>query len=112
MKSVGSEEIQFIIQLNDKIMPINRGLVYEDPLDEYLRANSLGEITGGGTMQEETGEIEYCDIEVLISKRNYKQISSEIMDFLEVLEGLGHILIATWRYYPSFLMGSFGTRTA
>jgi hypothetical protein len=38
-----------IIELNDKIMPIDRGLTYEDPLDLFLKENLFGEVTGGGT---------------------------------------------------------------
>ncbi|RXG11448.1 hypothetical protein DSM03_11162 [Leeuwenhoekiella aestuarii] len=37
--------------LNDKIMPLDRGEIDEDPLEEFLKANGIGEVTGGGTMQ-------------------------------------------------------------
>lgn len=69
-----------IIQLNDKIMPLDRGELYEEPLDEFLRSNNYGEVTGGGTMQAKSGEIVHCDIEILIYDGNdYKKIIDEII---------------------------------
>jgi hypothetical protein len=53
-----------VATLNDKIMPIYRGEVYEDPLDELIRVKGIGEVTGGGTMQHKTGEIDFCDVEI------------------------------------------------
>jgi hypothetical protein len=55
-----------VIQLNDKIMPVDRGDVYEDPLDEFLKSANLGEVTGGGTLQKASGEIKHCDLELQI----------------------------------------------
>lgn len=73
-----------IIQLNEKIMPIDRGEFYEEPLDEFLRDNGYGEVTGGGTMQAKSGEIAFCDIEVLIYEGNdIKKIITEIIRRLE-----------------------------
>ena len=56
-----------IAQLNDKIMPINRGNIYEDPLDGFIREKGYGEVSGGGTLQNKDGEIKYCDIEIDLS---------------------------------------------
>jgi hypothetical protein len=76
----------FIIQLNDKIMPIDRGEYYEDPLDEFLRSNKYGEVIGGGTMQAHSGEIVFCNIELLIYQgNNEQQIIREIIEMLEEL---------------------------
>jgi hypothetical protein len=75
-----------VIQLNDKIMPIDRGEFYEDPLQQLLSANNYGEVTGGGTMQDQSGEIVYCDIEILLYKGNdHKKIIDEIVNKLEAL---------------------------
>jgi hypothetical protein len=51
-------------QLNARIMPLDRGERYEDPLIEALAENGIGEVTGGGTMQSKNGEIEYCGIDI------------------------------------------------
>ncbi|RKP55559.1 hypothetical protein D7Z26_10275 [Cohnella endophytica] len=76
----------FVIQLNDKIMPIDRGEYYEDPIDEFLRKNKYGEVIGGGTMQAESGEIVFCNIEFLIYQgNNEEQINMEIIEMLEKL---------------------------
>lgn len=56
-----------IARLNDRCQPIDRGERYEDPLDDFLKANGLGEVTGGGTSLMETGEIEYCDVELQLA---------------------------------------------
>jgi len=53
-----------VAQINAKVMPLDRGELFEDPLDVALRAAGLGEVSGGGTLQAESGEIEYCDIEI------------------------------------------------
>jgi hypothetical protein len=74
-----------VIQLNEKIMPIDRGEIYEEPLDEFLRTNSYGEVTGGGTMQAKSGELEFCDMEVLIYEGNdIEKIITEIISNLEI----------------------------
>ncbi|MFV0341826.1 MAG: hypothetical protein ACK5JH_02890 [Anaerocolumna sp.] len=73
-----------MVRINDKIMPIDRGEIYEDPLDEFLRSNKYGEVTGGGTMQLESGEIEFCDLEVMISPNKDKElVINEIITLLE-----------------------------
>jgi hypothetical protein len=62
-----SEEGAFVYaQLAERIMPIDRGERYEYPLDDALIAAGLGEVTGGGTMQKRTGEIEYAGIDITL----------------------------------------------
>ncbi|MCC6881981.1 MAG: hypothetical protein IT576_07510, partial [Verrucomicrobiales bacterium] len=51
-------------QLNHPLMPLDRGDRYEDPLDEALSAEGLGETSGGGTMQVISGEIDFIDVEI------------------------------------------------
>lgn len=78
---------KFIVaQLNDKIMPIDRGEVYEDPLDEFLKNKHYGQVTGGGTLLSESGENEYCDIEIKVIDETFNQHAvSEIIAKLEEL---------------------------
>ncbi len=87
-KKAKFEEPNFIVAtLNDKIMPIDRGEIYEDPLDELLKAENIGEVSGGGTMQEKSGEIEYCDVEI---KLNGTEIDKTIVNkIIEKLENHG-----------------------
>ncbi|AOW19370.1 hypothetical protein [Urechidicola croceus] len=75
-----------VATLNDKVMPIDRGEIYGKPLDEFLQTNGIGEVTGGGTMQMESGELEYCDIEIqLSSDKLNKEHLKAIIDKLEEL---------------------------
>lgn len=75
-----------VATLNDKVMPIDRGDIYEDPLDEFLKENYIGKVTGGGTMQLESGELQYCDIEIKIES---DEIDSHIPVIIRKLEELG-----------------------
>ena len=61
---VESAGMHVTAQLNHLLMPIDRGERYEDPLDEALSAQGLGETSGGGTMQEQSGEIQFIDVEI------------------------------------------------
>jgi hypothetical protein len=56
-------------KLNERIQPIARGDAYEDPLIEALEKNGFGSVTGGGTSQERTGEIEYAGIDIDLTNR-------------------------------------------
>ncbi|MCM8543529.1 MAG: hypothetical protein NE328_24890 [Lentisphaeraceae bacterium] len=51
-------------QLNAKIQPIDRCDDYEDPLEEVLAKTGYAEVSGGGTMQGNSGEISYCGIDI------------------------------------------------
>jgi len=65
-------------------MPIDRGDVYEDPLNEFLKQKWYGAVSGGGTLQGKSGEIEYCDVEIeLREKELSRQAIHEIIDKLE-----------------------------
>jgi len=80
-------EGQFIrIILNDKIMPVDRGFIYEDPLDEMLKRHKIGEVTGGGTLQFESGEIKSCELEVFINSELIDSITlKSLKDKIEEL---------------------------
>lgn len=76
-----------VATLNDKVMPIDRGEIYEDPLDEFLKNKNIGEVTGGGTMQLQSGELEYCDVEIKLY--NEEIDDNRIRLIIEKLEELG-----------------------
>lgn len=60
-------EPQFVVvTVNARLQPMHRGEIYEDPLDGILSKKSKGEVSGGGTLQSKSGEIEYCDIEIQV----------------------------------------------
>lgn len=76
-----------VATLNDKVMPIDRGEIYEDPLDEFLKNKNIGEVTGGGTMQLKSGELEYCDVEIKLDADEIDD--NKIRLIIEKLEELG-----------------------
>jgi hypothetical protein len=74
-----------IVQLNARLQPMHRGEFFEDPLDEVLKKHRVGAVTGGGTKMAESGEIEYCDIELQLP-----QASPDALQLvISTLEGLG-----------------------
>jgi hypothetical protein len=71
--------------LNARLRPLDRGELYEDPLDEALRSAGLGEVTGGGTQLAANGEIGSCDLEIELA-----EISERTLETVrELLERLG-----------------------
>jgi hypothetical protein len=46
------------------IAPTQRWEDYEDPLAEFLQQHELGEVTGGGTMQDRSGAALYAGIDL------------------------------------------------
>ena len=62
-----SAGLEVTAQLNHLLMPVDRGARDEDPRQEALAARGLGEVVGGGTMQLQSGEIEYIDVEVALT---------------------------------------------
>jgi hypothetical protein len=68
-------EPEFVVAtINARIQPMHRGEIYEDPLDEILSKGSIGEVSGGGSLQSQSGEIEYCDIEIQVNSSNNETV--------------------------------------
>ena len=42
-----------VIQINDKVSPLDRRNLYMLPLNDFLTENHYGEISGGGILKEE-----------------------------------------------------------
>jgi hypothetical protein len=74
-----------IAQLNHRAQPMERGELFEDPLQELLDDAGIGEVTGGGTLLSKTFEIEYCEVEICAQDTEPATISAVI----EMLEKLG-----------------------
>lgn len=53
-----------LARLYEHIEPIDRGNRYEDPLQARLDETSAGRVTGGGSQLNESGAIEYIDMEL------------------------------------------------
>src|SRR5689334_13974149 len=53
-----------LARLYEHIQPIDRGERYEDPLQAVLESKGLGSVSGGGSLLNELGGIDYVDIEI------------------------------------------------
>ena len=74
-----------VAQLNAKLQPMDRGEHFEKPLEAVLRKEGWGELDGGGTMQERSGEIAFCDVSVLVDEANDESAAL----LIAALEALG-----------------------
>lgn len=84
-KSQPPQAAQFLVaKINARLQPMHRGEFFEDPLDVALKAAGTCEISGGGTLQAVSGEIEYCDIEIQCSESNRETVNL-VMSTLESL---------------------------
>jgi len=63
-------EHMFYIRIPAGLRPLDRGEVFEDPLQDALTASGLGEVTGGGSQLGERDAIEYCGIDVVVNDRD------------------------------------------
>lgn len=73
------------IQLNAKIMPLDRGRIFQDPLSAALEAAHLGRSEDGGTLTSKEGEILYCDLEVDL----YENTERAYEFVRQIIESLG-----------------------
>jgi len=77
-------DYDIVIQINDKVLPIDKRNLYLLPLNELLTQKKYGEISGGGVLKEEPGEIIFCDIHVkLFEEEINENILKDIILFLE-----------------------------
>ena len=93
-----------VARLYEHIGPIDRGNRYEDPLDLALRGASLGEVTGGGSQLGALGEIEFADIEIVVS-----DLDAALPVIARVLEEAG-APAGSQLLGPEAVLREFGTR--
>ena len=85
--------IDLTINLNAKLQPKHRHDL-EDVLQEMLQKLEIEiEITGGGTMQELSGEIAFCDIEIRLVDNSDENIKKIIGVMESMLAPVGSHLI-------------------
>ena len=96
-KKKPNKEQYIVANINARLQPMHRGEIFEDPLDEILAKASIGEVSGGGTLQSESGEIEYCDIEIQVNASNEAIIETikSSLDKIGVPKGSKLIIEAT-----------------
>src|SRR6188768_3179133 len=91
-------------RLHEHIEPLDRGTRYEDPLDAALRDAGVGEVTGGGSQLGELGEIEFADIEIVVS-----DLDAALPVIARVLEEAG-APAGSQLLGPEAVLREFGTR--
>ena len=91
-------------RLYEHIEPLDRGERYEDPLDAALREAGVGEVTGGGSQLGELGEIEFADIEIVVS-----DVDAALPVITEALEKAG-APAGSQLLGPEAVLREFGTR--
>ena len=74
-----------VVTLNARLRPLDRGEIYEDPLDEFLQVTELGQVVGGGTRLGEGGEPRQADLEIELADDS----DTAVRRILAVLEELG-----------------------
>lgn len=81
MSAAANAEFVFA-HINERIMPIERGSKYEDPLDEFLRRKGIGEVTGGGSSLSAAGNLEWIgvDIELSAPQTNIEQVARKLKE--------------------------------
>ncbi|MBN8248809.1 MAG: hypothetical protein J0L84_15390 [Verrucomicrobia bacterium] len=60
----------FYVRIPEDLLPIARGERYEDPLQDALDAEGLGEVTGGGSQLGDGNLIEYCGVDLVVRDRD------------------------------------------
>ncbi|MFF2754040.1 hypothetical protein ACFVR1_09900 [Psychrobacillus sp. NPDC058041] len=89
LKKTENNKYHLRLQLNARLLPIDRGEFFEDPINEALETSKCGITDGGGTMQHPTGEIEFCDIEILLKDNKVENFDKllQIIDRIGVPKG-------------------------
>ena len=75
------------LHLHAKLQPTDRGDIYEDRLDAILGETGLGSVDGGGTLVDSDGEIESCDVEITLHRREDLDKLQEIVNAMCVPKG-------------------------
>lgn len=81
-ETVNNEICNVVLHLNMRLMPNDRGALFEDPIDEVLHKHNIGEVTGGGTLLSEGKMPISCDIDFSIKKE-------QIDNFISFLKNVG-----------------------
>ena len=80
------EPVTLTARINAKLGPVDRGKLFEDPLDEVLAALGGG-VDGGGTALGESGEVAWCDIVICLKSMNpavFDKIAHELEEIFSL----------------------------
>ncbi|SES18798.1 hypothetical protein SAMN04487944_12280 [Gracilibacillus ureilyticus] len=83
----------FTLQLNARLQPIDRDEYFEDPINQALEDSQCGTTDGGGTMLQETGEIESCDVEIILKDNKKENVDKVLQIINEIGVPKGSLLL-------------------
>lgn len=74
---------------NARLTPLDRGELFEDPIHCELKAENLVFTDGDGTMLYEDGEIQYCEIVIVLNQNTENSINCfpQIIDRIGISKG-------------------------
>lgn len=84
---IENEMLDITLHLNMRLMPIDRGSLFEDPIDSVLKKYDLGEVTGGGTLASKERMPLSCDIDISIKKSKIENFKSFLHDINTMAKG-------------------------
>ena len=90
------EEREYVLtlQLNARLQPFDRGDIYEDPICEALEACGCGYTDGGGTLMQSSGEIDNCDIVIVLNENSEQNMEKLLHIINEIRVPKGSFLIS------------------
>lgn len=94
-----------VVSINARLQPMHRGEIYEAPLNYILTKKLIGSVSGGGCCLSESGEIEYCIIEIELNKCSDESIKV----VKSILEKLGIPKGSKIRFETECIEINFGT---
>lgn len=74
-----------VAHINDRCQPMDRGAIYEDPLNEVLQSAGVGSVVGGGSQLAPNMEIACCDVQISLNSEG----TSAIDLIVETLNAMG-----------------------
>lgn len=75
--------MELTLNLNLRMQPMHRNIL-ENAFQEFLEKENMGEVTGGGTLQNtQTGEIISCDIDIHLNDDKQDSINS-LVEFINM----------------------------
>lgn len=75
------------VTLNDRLQPLDRGQRYEEPVHRLLQTRDAGAVTGGGTLQDQDGEVHSVDLEVELTDPDKVEVLAQAFELLGAPRG-------------------------
>ncbi len=91
-----------VVRLNDRLRPMDRGDLFEDPLDEFLRRYDIGEVSGASQRLARNGEVAFCELEISVraSADDAVDVIKPVLEQLGAPKGSKLIVAASKREVP------------